>query len=91
MATAVCLDSLMEPTNGQIFEALIDFRDGIAENFARVHAKLEEHDRRFDEHDRRFDTLERRMGRLETRVEDVEVRLGRVEGAVGKLERRLSA
>lgn len=84
MATAVCFDSLMEPTNGQIFEALIDFRDGVAENFARVHAKLKEHDRRFD-------TLERRVGRLETRVEDVEVRLGRVEGAVGKLERRLSA
>lgn len=71
-----------EPTNRQIFEALIDFRDGVAENFTRVYAKLEEHDRRFDAVDRRFDGIEqrieavdRRVGRLETRIEDIEGRL----------------
>lgn len=70
-----------EPTNGQILEALIDFRDAVAEQFGLVHKKLEEHDRRFDEHDRRFDEhdrrfdmLERRMGRLETRIEHLEAR-----------------
>jgi len=64
-----------EPTNGQILEALIDFRDGVA-------AKLEQHDRRFDAMDRRFDgvdirldKIERRMGRLETRLENLESRL----------------
>ena len=71
-----------EPTNGQLLEAIIDLRDGMMENFAAVHKKLEEHDRRFDEHDRRFDdhdrrfdVLERRLGRLETQIEDVERRL----------------
>lgn len=65
----------LEPTNGQILEALIDFRDGVA-------AKLEQHDRRFDAMDRRFDgmdmrldNLNRRMGRLETRIENLEGRL----------------
>lgn len=71
-----------QPTNARILEALIDFRDGVADNFAAVHKKLVEHDRRFDEHDRRFDEhdrrldmIDRRIGRLETRIEHIEQRL----------------
>ena len=76
-ATAVCCTSLMAkgPTNGEILEALIDFRDAVGLRFDAVDKKLEEHDRRFDEHDRRFDNLERRIGHIETRIEDMERRL----------------
>lgn len=79
----------MEPTNGQLLEVLLDFRDAVGVRFDAVdrrfyttEAKLVEHDCRFDaidrklaEHDRRFDVLDRRMGRLETRIEHLENRI----------------
>jgi chromosome segregation ATPase len=80
-----------EPTNGQILEAIIGLRDGMAENFAVVYKKLEEHDRRFDEHDRRFDEHDRRFDEHDRRFDNLDRRMGRLETRIEDLERRLPA
>lgn len=97
-ATLVCSIPAMEPTNGQLLEVLLDFRDAVGARFDAVdrrfytiEAKLVEHDRRFDaidqklaEHDRRFDEHDRRFDVLERRM-------GRLETRIEHLENRISA
>jgi predicted nucleic acid-binding Zn-ribbon protein len=77
-----------DPTTRELMDALIDFKDGVADQFAgvarraevnerfdRVDAKLVEHDKRFEALEFHYGSLDRRVGRIETRLEDVERRL----------------
>ncbi len=90
-ATFVVLDSLMDSDQAyrELMDALIDFKNGVSEQFAGVSAqfaavyqrfdfvdaKLVEHDKRFEALEFHYGSLDRRVGRIETRLEDVERRL----------------
>ena len=88
-----------QPTNQEVLDALIDFRDAIFANmatrtemqdgFTAVRAEMQDG---FVKVDARFDRLERRVGVLENRVDDgfgrVEKQLDSLEAEVGRLQRR---
>jgi len=59
-----CLDDPTQPKPAEIIAALIEFRDAMMAEFARIHAHLSEHDRRFDEIDRHLNRIDRRLMRM---------------------------
>jgi len=65
-----------EPKLADILAAMIDFRDAVAAQFARVDGRFANLESRMDE---RFDRVERRLARLDDRVSSVEERLSAVE------------
>jgi hypothetical protein len=71
-----------EPNSRELMDAMVDLRNGIADQFRlvwrrfdAVDAKLVEHDGRFDALEFHVSSLDRRVGHIETRLEDFERRL----------------
>ena len=73
-----------EPSNREIMDALLDFRDGVGEHFVRVDERFIGIDERFKGIDRRFDDLEHRLNK---RFDSVDLRFDTLERRLSNLER----
>ena len=78
------MDDPTQPKPADLLAAMIDFRDAVAAQFARVDARFGDlearMDARFDRIERRLVRMDDRMSAIEDGVQDVDVRVRTLEG-----------
>jgi archaellum component FlaC len=82
------MDDPGQPRPAEILAALNNFRDAVADEFARVAEQFASVDDRFARIDDRFDRVDRRLVRLDDRMAGVEDGLGTLSLRIAKMERR---
>ena len=89
------MDDPTQPKPADLLAAMIDFRDAVAAQFARIDGQFARVDARFVDlegrMDARFDRVDRRLARLDDRASAVEDRVSGVEGRMSTFEGQMSA
>jgi hypothetical protein len=87
VVNAWMMDDPTQPKPSDLLAVMLEFRDAVASEFARVDARFAQVDARFAQVDTRFAELESRM---DGRFDRVERRLARLDDRVSSVDDRVS-